>query len=52
MGAKCHLLWHIMVLNCHICLVWPYVALNEWSYLASYGLVAFHGHGHVWPHLT
>ena len=34
------LLWHIVVLNCRVCLVWPYVA--------SYGLVvAFHCHGIV-----
>ena len=23
-----------------------------WPYLASCALVAFHGYGHVWPHLT
>ena len=45
MGAKCYL--HIMELNCRVCLVclvWPYVAL--------YGLVAFHDHGHVLPNST
>ena len=37
------LLWHIMVLNCRVSLVWPYVA--------SYGLdIAFHGHDFVRPH--
>ena len=50
MGAKYYLLWHIMVLNCHVCLLWPYVALKDWPYLALYGLVAFHGYVHLWPH--
>ena len=27
-GTKNLLLWHIMVLNCRVCLVWPYVALH------------------------
>ena len=29
-------------------------ALNGlmWPLIASYGLVAFNGHGHVWPHST
>ena len=41
-GANCYLLWHIMILNCHVSLVWPCVAL--------YGhVVAVHGHRHVWP---
>ena len=26
-GTRNVLLWHIMVLNCHVCLVWPYVTL-------------------------
>ena len=35
-GTKNVLLWHIMVLNCRVCLAWPYVAL--------YVL--------MWPHLN
>ena len=31
MEAKCYLLWHIMVLNCCICVLWPC--------MAYYGLV-------------
>ena len=27
LGNKNVLLWQIMVLNCRVCLVWPYVAL-------------------------
>ena len=50
MGAKCYSLWHIMVLNSRVCLVWsyvafyglmwPYVALScmVWPYVALYGL--------------
>ena len=41
MGAQIYLLWHIVLLNCRSCLVWPCVA--------SYGLVAFYGNRHVWP---
>ena len=36
MGAKCNLLWHIMVLNCHVCIERPFMVL--------YGL--------VWPCMT
>ena len=48
MGAKCNLLWHIMILNCR---VWPYMALYGlvcsymamsdllWSCIAMCGLV-------------
>ena len=52
MEAKFYL--HIMELNGHVCLAWPFLALNGlmWPHLASYGLVAFHGHGHVRPNLT
>ena len=27
MGAKFSVLWHIMILNCCVCLTWPFVAL-------------------------
>ena len=33
MAAKCYLLWHIMVLNCRVYLVWPYLTLNEWPFI-------------------
>ena len=49
-GTRNVLLWHIMVLNCHVCLVWPYVTLYGllWPFVASYGLdVAFNGHDYV-----
>ena len=44
-AAKCYL--HIMELNCHVCLVWPYVALYDlmWSsmflllFMAMCGLI-------------
>ena len=69
-GTKNVLLWYITVitvLNCRVCLVWPYVALYGlmwpcmplnglvWPYVASYVLdVTFHGHDYyyVWPHLN
>ena len=42
-GTKNVLLWHIMGLNCRVCLVWPYKA--------SYGLdTAFHSHEYLWSH--
>ena len=44
-GANFYILWHFMTLNCHVFLVWPFVAM--------YGhAVAFQGHRHVWPHST
>ena len=46
----CGTLWFWIAVFALYGLMW--VALNEWSYQASYGLVAFHGHGYVWPHLT
>ena len=38
MGAKCNLLWHMMVLNCRVC---PYMAWYGliWHRLVLYGLV-------------
>ena len=45
------LLWHIMVLNCRDCLVWPCIALHGLMWPLKYGIdVAFHGHDYVWPH--
>ena len=60
MGAKCNLLWHIMVLNCHewpymaSCgLVWPCMAFYDlvWRCLALYGVVwrCMALYGVVWP---
>ena len=35
------------------CFMWTCTALYGLvAYVAPYGLIAFHGHGHVWPHST
>ena len=56
MGAKCYNLWqwHVMVLNCSVCLSWMALCGLVWPYVAQYVFIAFVWpsvflHGHLWP---
>ena len=53
MGAKCYILWqwHVMVLNCRVCLLWMALCGLVWHHMALCCLVwpCVALCGHVWP---
>ena len=48
-NKKCASVAHYGIELCLPCITFCYLV---WPYVASYGLVAFHGHDHEWPHST
>ena len=49
MRAKCYLLWHIMVFNFRVCLVWPYICGLVWSCCFLWSLTCVAWCGLIWP---